>query len=28
MNNNVQVNAKAFAAKYQSKRECWNFLAV
>ena len=28
MNANVQVNAKAFATKYQSKRECWNFLAV
>ena len=27
-NANVRVNAKAFAAKYQSKRECWNFLAV
>ena len=23
-----QVTAKEFAAKYQSKRECYNFLAV
>ena len=25
---NTQVSAKLFAAKYQSKRECYNFLAV
>jgi hypothetical protein len=25
---NVKVNAKEFAAKYQSKKECWNFLAI
>ena len=24
----VQVSAAAFAAKYRSKRECYNFLAV
>ena len=24
----VQVSASAFAAKYRSKRECYNFLAV
>ena len=24
----LKVNAKEFAAKYKSKRECWNFLAV
>ena len=24
---NVQVSAKSFSAKYQSKRECYNFLA-
>lgn len=23
----VQISAKEFAAKYQSKRECYNFLA-
>jgi hypothetical protein len=27
-NVNVKVNAKEFAAKYQSKKECWNFLAI
>ena len=25
---NAQVSAKAFAAKFQSKRECFNFLAA
>ena len=25
---NAQVSAKAFAAKFQSKRECYNFLAA
>jgi len=24
----VQVSASSFAAKYRSKRECYNFLAV
>ena len=27
-NASVRVNAKEFAAKYKSKRECWNFLAI
>ncbi len=26
--NKVAVNAAAFAAKYRSKRECYNFLTV
>ena len=25
---NVNISASAFAAKYRSKRECYNFLAV
>ena len=26
--NVVRISAKEFASKYQSKRECYNFLAV
>ena len=24
----IKMNAKAFAAKFKSKKECWNFLAI
>ena len=24
----IKINAKAFAAKFKSKKECWNFLAI